>query len=235
MILRNAFHLLLLLLLHLPSSHSFDAEGMEEFLEYTGASGTQHGKAEDDPEFYETNSGIPHLPTLSGFMGTHGTYRFLTIHEQTALLIGEGTKNYILFAALLDQEYSFYRLFPIFPSNFVCRLPRGWAKKSANLNFVLKCLSVWEETKVRGGEILDFWPKSGRKLKWQKSEGAEIIGRRKLMGYWKFGYLLKIVLPISVSFYKEEYWINFPPINGHIFSFPGKHGVWRVQENGFVR
>ena len=100
MILNNAVHLLLLLLLHLPSSHSFDAEAMEEFLEYTGASGTQHGKAEDDPEFYETNSGIPHLPTLSGFMGTHGTYRFLTIHEQTALLIGEGTKVYILFATL---------------------------------------------------------------------------------------------------------------------------------------
>ena len=84
-------HLLLLLSLFLlPSSHAFDANVMEEFLDYTGASGTQHGKSEDDPEFYETNSGIPHLPTLSGFMGTHGTYRFLTIHEQTALLIGEG-------------------------------------------------------------------------------------------------------------------------------------------------
>ena len=81
------FHLLLLLL---PSSHAFDAEAMEEFLKYSGSAGTQHGKSDEDPDFYETNSGIPHLPTLSGFMGTHGTYRFLTIHEQTALLIGEG-------------------------------------------------------------------------------------------------------------------------------------------------
>ena len=84
------YFLVLFLLLLLPFSHSFDPDTMEEFLKYTGASGTQHGKSEDDPEFYETNSGIPHLPTLSGFMGTHGTYRFLTIHEQTAVLIGEG-------------------------------------------------------------------------------------------------------------------------------------------------
>merc|ERR1719354_134924 len=59
-------------------------------MEHAGASGTQHGKNKDDPNFYESNSGIPILPSISGFMGTHGTYRFLTIHEQTAILIGDG-------------------------------------------------------------------------------------------------------------------------------------------------
>ena len=33
---------------------------------------------------------MPHDPSASGFMATHGTHRFLAIHEQTALLVGEG-------------------------------------------------------------------------------------------------------------------------------------------------
>ena len=63
---------------------------MKEGFEHTGACGTQHGKAEDDPNFWASNSNIPHLPSLSGFMGTHGTYRFLDVHEQIATLVGEG-------------------------------------------------------------------------------------------------------------------------------------------------
>ena len=53
--------------------------------------GTQHGREKNDSNYYTTNSRIPHLPFISGFSGTHGTYRFLTIIEQVALLIGEGT------------------------------------------------------------------------------------------------------------------------------------------------
>jgi len=63
---------------------------MEEMFEHTGSCGTQHGKEEDDPDYYSSNSKLPNLPSATGFMGTHGTYRFMTVHEQTAVVIGEG-------------------------------------------------------------------------------------------------------------------------------------------------
>ena len=47
----------------------------------------------DDPLYFTTNSNVPHLPFLTGFMGTHGTYRFQTVNEQTLLAIGEGKIN----------------------------------------------------------------------------------------------------------------------------------------------
>jgi len=53
---------------------------------YSGASGTQVGP--DD--VLKTNSAIPHLPYYFGFMGTHGTYRFLSVMEQTLLVVGDG-------------------------------------------------------------------------------------------------------------------------------------------------
>lgn len=77
-------------LLATPACFAFDYSDMLGVFGYTGAAGTQHGKDENDPTWYETNSFIPHLPTMSGFMGTHGTYRFFSIHEQTAILIGDG-------------------------------------------------------------------------------------------------------------------------------------------------
>jgi len=52
---------------------------------YSGAPGTQMGVDE-----LKTNSDIPHLPVFYGYMGTHGTYRFLSITEQVLTVIGEG-------------------------------------------------------------------------------------------------------------------------------------------------
>jgi len=63
---------------------------MKDWFLHTGTCGTQNGKEENDPDFYSTNSKIPHLPFASGHMGTHGTYRFLTVQEQVATLIGDG-------------------------------------------------------------------------------------------------------------------------------------------------
>ncbi|XP_066912681.1 uncharacterized protein [Clytia hemisphaerica] len=57
---------------------------------HTAAEGTQHGREKDDPLYYHTNSDIPHLPFVTGFLGTHGTYRFLNIAEQVATMIGDG-------------------------------------------------------------------------------------------------------------------------------------------------
>ena len=59
-------------------------------LRYSYRLGTQHGKPEGSSDFYTTNSQVPHLPSASGFMGTHGTYRFMSVYEQTAVVIGEG-------------------------------------------------------------------------------------------------------------------------------------------------
>ena len=50
----------------------FLVEGSKEFLDHVAASGTQHGRPEDDPNFYTSNSNVPHLPRLDGFMGSHG-------------------------------------------------------------------------------------------------------------------------------------------------------------------
>jgi len=66
------------------------AGGLDDFLKHGGAPGTQHNRAKNDTKFYYTNSDIPLLPFLTGFFGTHGTYRFLTVTEQTLVLIGEG-------------------------------------------------------------------------------------------------------------------------------------------------
>ena len=52
--------------------------------------GTQHGRETDDPFYYTTNSNVPHLPFVTGYMGTHGTYRFMTVSEQTLVVIGDG-------------------------------------------------------------------------------------------------------------------------------------------------
>ena len=42
------------------------------FYDFAGASGTQHGRKYDDPNFLKTNSELPLLPRFEGFMGTHG-------------------------------------------------------------------------------------------------------------------------------------------------------------------
>ncbi len=43
-----------------------------------------------DPRPNTTHSQIPHLPVLTGFMGTNETFRFMSIAEQVFTLIGEG-------------------------------------------------------------------------------------------------------------------------------------------------
>ena len=53
--------------------------GLDEFLPHSSATGT-HNKN----KLNVSNSGIPHLPFINGYMGTHGTYRFMSIIEQTA-------------------------------------------------------------------------------------------------------------------------------------------------------
>ena len=62
---------------------------MDQFYPHKGAIGTQHNVAEGDPNYWLSHSGIPTLPTFSGFMGTHGVYRHFSIMEQTAIIIGE--------------------------------------------------------------------------------------------------------------------------------------------------
>jgi len=57
---------------------------------HVGLPGIWHGKEEGADDFFESNSGIPTLPHLSGVMGTHGVYRHFSVSEQTALMIGEG-------------------------------------------------------------------------------------------------------------------------------------------------
>jgi len=62
----------------------FQLDDLDPFF-YSGAPGTQMGV---DP--LKTNSDIPHLPVFFGYMGTHGTYRFLSVAEQVFTVIGEG-------------------------------------------------------------------------------------------------------------------------------------------------
>ena len=49
---------------------------------------------------------MPHDPSTSGFMATHGTHRFLAMHEQTGLLVGEGKHGVWRF-----QENGFIRVY----------------------------------------------------------------------------------------------------------------------------
>ena len=60
----------------------------------------------DDPDYYSSNSGMPHDPSTTGHMATHGTHRFLAMHEQTALLVGEGKHGVWRF-----QENGFIRVY----------------------------------------------------------------------------------------------------------------------------
>lgn len=63
---------------------------MKDLFYFTGACNTEHNREIEDPEYYSSNSNMPHDPSSTGFMGTHGTMRFVSVHEQTALLTGEG-------------------------------------------------------------------------------------------------------------------------------------------------
>ena len=49
---------------------------------------------------------MPHDPSTTGFMATHGTHRFLAMHEQTGLLVGEGKHGVWRF-----QENGFIRVY----------------------------------------------------------------------------------------------------------------------------
>ena len=67
---------------------------------------SQHFKEPDHPDYYSSNSGMPHDPSSSGYMATHSTFRFLAMHEQTALLVGEGKHGVWRF-----QENGFIRVY----------------------------------------------------------------------------------------------------------------------------
>ena len=56
----------------------------DEFWPHSHSSGTQNNN-----NLNVSNSGVPHLPFIRGWVGTHATYRFLTIIEQTAWVVGE--------------------------------------------------------------------------------------------------------------------------------------------------
>ena len=62
---------------------------MDPFFHHNGAIGTQHYRDETDVLYWTSNADIPTLPVFTGFMGTHGVYRHLTIMDQTAVMIGE--------------------------------------------------------------------------------------------------------------------------------------------------
>ena len=49
---------------------------------------------------------MPHDPSSAGFMATHSTHWFLSMHEQTALLVGEGKHGVWRF-----QENGFIRVY----------------------------------------------------------------------------------------------------------------------------
>ena len=42
------------------------------FLDYAGADGTEHGRDKDHPNFFKSNSDMPLMPKLKGYMGSHG-------------------------------------------------------------------------------------------------------------------------------------------------------------------
>ena len=63
----------------------------EELFYHTGTCNTEHNRdIKKDKNYYTSNSDVPHDPSSSGFMATHGTYRFLAVHQQVGLMLGEG-------------------------------------------------------------------------------------------------------------------------------------------------
>ena len=79
---------------------------MTTMIMYDNSPNPQHGRELEDPDYYSSNSGVPHDPSSVGFMATHGTHRFLAVHEQTALLVGEGKHGVWRF-----QENGFIRVY----------------------------------------------------------------------------------------------------------------------------
>ena len=76
---------------HPPKNLNENSNGdwIKNFFDQTDLSGTGHDKSIDQEHFYSSNSYMPHLPNFSGVMGTAGTYRFMTVQEQTMIMIGE--------------------------------------------------------------------------------------------------------------------------------------------------
>ena len=69
--------------------HSDPADFMKQFFEHNGAHGTGLAREETDPHYWASNSEVPTMPKVNGFMGSHGVYRHFTVMEQTAVMIGE--------------------------------------------------------------------------------------------------------------------------------------------------
>lgn len=65
-------------------SEVVQAGGLDDFLTHSASTGTQNKLG-----LNVTNADLPHLPSIHGFMGTHGTFRFMDIKEQTAWIVGE--------------------------------------------------------------------------------------------------------------------------------------------------
>ena len=51
-----------------------EGTGPMTFFPHAGASGTEHNRPHDDPDFLRTNSEMPLLPTVYGYVGTHGIF-----------------------------------------------------------------------------------------------------------------------------------------------------------------
>ena len=68
-----------------------DDHWIHNFMYHTGMPGTGHfvDLGVGDAGYYSSISGVPHLPTFSGFMATTSTFRFFDIREQTLIMIGE--------------------------------------------------------------------------------------------------------------------------------------------------
>ena len=44
----------------------------DSYFGHAGATGTQHYREDDDPNYLRTNSEMPIMPVLHGYTGTHG-------------------------------------------------------------------------------------------------------------------------------------------------------------------
>merc|ERR1712054_558586 len=64
---------------------------MNQFMPHVGSASTQHNEQgeQNQDAYFQTNADLNQYPFLSGWMGTAGTYRHLSIYEQTVMMIGE--------------------------------------------------------------------------------------------------------------------------------------------------
>ena len=73
--------------------HSDPADFMKQFFEHNGAHGTGLAREETDPHYWASNSEVPTMPKVSGYMGTHGQGFHLSWYAVTAAPAKKQLKN----------------------------------------------------------------------------------------------------------------------------------------------